>query len=72
MGSMTKIKHFSKVELDLASVKDAVISSLETQFPGQKVTSILPLYSSPVGYYEDRFPSQRDFSGFDVTLEPEG
>ena len=69
---MTKIKHFSKVELDLASVKDSVISSLETQFPGQKVTNILPLYSSPVGYYEDRFPSQRDFSGFEVTLEPAG
>ncbi len=69
---MTKINHYSKVELDLIDVKQAVISSLETQFPGQKVTSILPLYSSPVGHYEDRFPSQRDFSGFDVTLEPEG
>jgi hypothetical protein len=69
---MTKINHYSKVELDLIDVKQAVISFLEAQFPGQKATSILPLYSSPVGYYEDRFPSQRDFSGFDVTLEPEG
>ena len=69
---MTKITHYSKVELNLDAVKEAVTSSLEAQFPGQKVTSILPLYSSPVGYYEDRFPSQRDFSGFDATLEPEG
>jgi hypothetical protein len=69
---MTKINHYSKVELDLIDVKQAVISFLEAQFPGQKATSIFPLYSSPVGYYEDRFPSQRDFSGFDVTLEPEG
>jgi hypothetical protein len=69
---MTKINHYSKVELDLDAVKEAVTSSLEAQFPGQKVTSILPLYSRPVGYYEDRFPSERNFSGFDITLEPGG
>jgi hypothetical protein len=68
---MTKLKHFAKVELDLEAVKDAVTSSLETQFPGHKVTSVQARYASPVGYYEDQFPSQREFSGFEVTMEPE-
>jgi hypothetical protein len=68
---MTKLKHFAKVELDLEAVKDAVTSSLETQFPGHKVTGVQALYASHVGYYEDQFPSQREFSGFEVTMEPE-
>ena len=67
---MTKIKHFAKVELDLDAVKEAVTSSLETQFPGHKVTSVQARYAIPVGYYEDRFPSQREFSGFEITMEP--
>lgn len=67
---MTKIKHL-KVELDLDTVKEAVIFSLETQFPSQKVTGVRALYSNSAGYYEDMFPSQRNFSGFEITMEPE-
>ena len=68
---MTKLKHFAKVKLDLEAVKEAVTSSLESQFPSHKVTSVQALYESPIGYYEDRFPSQREFSGFEITMEPE-
>ena len=68
---MTKLKHFAKVELDLDAVKDAVISTVETQFPDHVVTGVQARYASPVGYYEDQFPSQREFSGFEVTMEPE-
>lgn len=68
---MTKLRHFAKVELDLDAVEEAVTSSLKTQFPGHKVTGVKALYASPTGYYEDLYPSQREFSGFEVTLELE-
>jgi len=68
---MTKLMHFAKVKLDLEAVKAAVTSSLESQLPGHRVTSVRALYESPIGYYEDRFPSQREFSGFEITMEPE-
>ena len=68
---MTKLKHFAKVELSLEAVKEAITSSLETQFPGHKVTGVQARYASPTGYYEDQFPSQREFSGFEVTMEPD-
>ena len=67
---MTKLKHFAKVELDLDAVKEAVISTVGTQFPDHVVTSVQARYASPVGYYEDQFPSQREFSGFEITMEP--
>jgi hypothetical protein len=66
---MTKLRHFAKVKLDLEAVKEAMVSSLETQYPDHRVTSVQALYESPIGYYEDRFPSQREFSGFEITME---
>ena len=68
---MTKLKHFAKVELDLEAVKDAVILAVETQFPDHVVTGVQARYASPVGYYEDQFPSQREFSGFEITMQLE-
>ena len=68
---MTKLKHFAKVELDLVAVKDAVILAVETQFPDHVVTGVQARYASPVGYYEDQFPSQREFSGFEITMQLE-
>ena len=60
---------FLRSRLSLDAVKDAVISTVETQFPDHVVTSVQARYASPTGYYEDRYPSQRELSGFKITME---
>jgi hypothetical protein len=71
---MTKLKHFAKVKLNLEAVKEAVISSLETKHPSFRVSYVEVLYQSstdPGGYYESPFSPQREFSGFEIIMEPE-